>query len=157
MFLGPTAPGQKIHPGDAKAFSTTLSLYNLLLPDTKVQTYGFGYVDVRDVAAGLIAGIKTSGRNRVPFTGEWFELKDAVEYVASIRPELKDRLAAIVPTGQTEASVDTSKALRVLGLKPRSWKETVIETIDYLVKLEKDWEIRGVDLDTQLKQNEWRA
>lgn len=157
MILGPNAPGQNIPLGDAKPLSTNLSLYNILLPDTKFRTIPVGFVDVRDVAAALIAGTKVTGRNRIPFTGEWFELKDAVDYVASIRPELKSRLANIVPTGQTKAMVDTSKALKALGVKPRPWKETVIETIDFLVKLEKDWQARGVDLDTKLKQNEWRA
>lgn len=126
-------------------------------PIANYQLFPLGFVDVRDVTAGLIAGIKAPGRNRVPFTGEWFELKDAVEYIASVRPELKGRLANIVPTGQTKAIVDTSKALKVLGLKSRPWKETVLQTIDFLVKLEKDWQEQGVDIDAKLKKNEWRA
>lgn len=157
FFIGPTAPGQKVTPGDPNALSTNLLLYNLILPDTKQQTPPFGFVDVRDVAAGLIAGIKVTGRNRVPLTGEWFELKDAVEYIASVRPELKSRLANIVPTGQTNGILDNSKALEVLGIKPRSWKESVINTIDYLVEVEKAWEGQGIDIESRLKRNEWRA
>lgn len=156
MFLDPNAPGQKIAPGDNKALNTNLALHNLLLPDSKVQTFPFGYVDVRDVAAGLIAGIKVLGRNRIPLTGEFFDLKEAVEYVSSVRPELKGRLATIPPSGQTNVVVDTSKESDVLGVKPRAWKDTVIQTIDYLLQLEKDWEGQGVDLESRLKQNEWR-
>lgn len=157
FFLGPNAPGQKLIPGEPNALSTNLVLYNVILPGSKQQTPPFGFVDVRDVAAGLIAGIKVTGRNRVPLTGEWFEMKDAAEYIGEVRPELKDRLANIVPTGQSKAAVDNSKALEVLGIEPRSWKDTVIQTIDYLVGVEKAWKEQGIDIESRLKKNEWTS
>lgn len=157
MFLGPTAPGQTITVGNAKALSTDVALYNILIPGSKIQNNPLGFVDVRDVSAALIAGSKVVGKNRVPFTGEWFKLTEAVECVAALRPELKGRLAEIPPTSQTKPTVDTSKALKILGLKPRPWKYTVIQTVDYLVKLEKDWASQGFDLDAETKGNEWRA
>lgn len=132
-------------------------LYNIVFPDSKLQTSPLGFVDVRDVAAGLIAGLKATGLNRVPFTGKWFDLKDAVDYLAIKRPELKGRLASIVPIDTKEALIDTSKAAVLLGLKPRAWQETVLDTIDYLVQLEKDWAEQGVDVEATLKNNEWRG
>jgi hypothetical protein len=116
-----------------------------------------GYVDVRDIAAGLVAGIRTTGRNRLLFTGEWFELKDAVNYISATRPELKDRLPIVVSTGQKEPIIDRSRAEKVLGIKARPWKETVLNAVDFFVNLEKEWLAQGVDIENKLKKNEWRA
>lgn len=154
LFYGPFAPALRITPGDSNALSTNLNLYNLLVSDSKATTPTIGFVDVRDVAGGIIAGIDTPGRNRVLLTGEWFEYKDAVEYIASVRPELKGRLANPIPTGQTDGLIDNTKAQQVLGIPPaRSWKKSLIEAVDNLVQLEKDWVAAGVDLDTTLKTN----
>src|SRR5882762_3391616 len=122
--MGPYAPGSVITPGDSNALSTNIMIYNLLVPKSKATTPNFGFVDVREVAAGIVAGIRTPGRNRILLTGEWFDYKDAVEYIAAIRPELKNRLATPIPTGQTEGVIGNARAQQILGLPPaRSWKE----------------------------------
>jgi nucleoside-diphosphate-sugar epimerase len=158
FFIGPHAPGQNITPGDTYALSTNLVLYNLILPESKLTTPMLGFVDVRDVAAGLVAGIRTPGKNRVLLASEWFDVKDAVDHISSVRPELKGRLPTLVPGGQTAAVIDSSRAVRVLGVSPvRDWRDSVTETIDYLVKLEKEWKSSGVDLDNTLRSSYWRA
>jgi hypothetical protein len=157
IFSGTAAPGQFVQPGDVNAFSTLTFLYNLLLPDSKIQTIPMGYVDVRDVAVALVASIRTTGQNRLLFTGEWFELKDAVDYIASVRPELKDRLATVVPTGQTEPIIDKSRAEKVLGIEVRPWKETVLDAVDFFVGLENQWLAENVDIEEKLKKNGRRA
>lgn len=145
-------------PGDLNALSTNLKLYNLLISDSKDSTPGAGFVDVRDVARGLVAGIKTPGRNRILLSGEWFEYKEAIDYIASVRPELKDRLANIVSAGQTRGIVDNARAQEVLGIQAViPWKQSVIEVVDTLIKIEKDWTGAGVDIEETLKKNDRRA
>jgi nucleoside-diphosphate-sugar epimerase len=155
LFSGDPAPGQLFQPGDTSALSTLPSLYNLILPDSKLQTSTTGYTDVRDVAIALVAGITAPGRNRALLVGEWFEVKDAVDYIAAARPELKDRLPTLVPTGQKEPIIDRSKAEKVLGFKVRPWQETVLTAVDFFVNLEKEWLAQGIDIENKLKKNGW--
>lgn len=113
---------------------------------------------MKDVAAALVAGIRTPGRNRILLAGEWFEIKDAVEHIASVRPELKNRL--MNPGGPTHPKImiDNTRAYEILGIEPvSSWKDNVIETIDFLVKLEKEWVESGVDIRSTLQASDWRA
>jgi nucleoside-diphosphate-sugar epimerase len=125
--------------------------YNILLPDSTIPTPSFGYVDVRDVARALVAGMKKKGKNRILLSGEWFQHKDAVDYIASVRPELKSRLPTLESTGQTESVVDNARAIEILGIQPpRPWKESVLDTVDELIRVEKNWAAEGVDVDTVL-------
>jgi hypothetical protein len=143
-----------VRTGDVNSLSTLTALYDLLLPDSKTQTTPIGYLDVRDIAIALVTAIRITGQNRLLFRGEWFELKDAIDYIATVRPELKGRLAPVVPTGQTEPIMDNSWAEKLLGIKPRPWKETVIEAVDFFVNLEKEWSAQGVDIE-ELKKTPW--
>jgi nucleoside-diphosphate-sugar epimerase len=121
------------------------------LPDSNSVTPWYGYVDVRDVARGLVAGIKVRGRNRILLNGEWFDHTDAIEYIAAARPELKYRLPTLTASGQTKAVVDNTRAMKILGIPPvKSWKESVLDTVDALVAVEKDWKEAGVDVDQAL-------
>jgi len=151
------APGHAVNPGDTMALSTITTLYNLILPDSKMQTPAMGFVDVRDVAAALVAGIKTPGQNRVLLTGEWFEVKDAVDYIGVVRPELKSRLPKLLPTGQTRAVIDNTRALEVLGVRVTPWKDMVIDATDFMLKLEVQWQNAGVEVEATLQKSIWRA
>jgi nucleoside-diphosphate-sugar epimerase len=132
-----------------------LSIYNLLLPNIKTQTPSLGLVDVRDVALSLVSALKVPGKNRILLTGEWFDFTEAIEYIASVRPELKGRLASLHHTGRTEPMIDSTRAIKILGLPGiRKWKDTVIETVDYTIALENEWVKLGVDVDEKLKKNE---
>jgi len=142
-FIGPFAPAAIIPPGDINALSTNILIYRALLPDSRSRTYDVGYIDVRDVALALIAGINTPGRTRNLLTGEWFELKDAVEYIGTLHPELN------VPTlplnGRTDSIVVYEPALKRLGLTRRPWKDSVREAAEAVLKVEKDWIAQGIE------------
>lgn len=158
FFIGPNAPCQSIRPGEASAFSTNLIVYNFVLPDSKQRTPVYGFVDVKDVAAGLVSGIRAKGRNRALLTGEFFELKDAIDYLSTVRPELKGRLIDPEPTGQTKSLIDNKRAFEILGLKSVSpWRDNVLETVDYVLKIEKEWLAAGVDIESTLKASGWRT
>jgi nucleoside-diphosphate-sugar epimerase len=156
-FIGPNAPGQIVAPGDLNALSTNLKLYNILFPDTK-DTTPFGFVDVRDVARGLVAGIKAPGRNRVLLSGEWFDYADAIDYLSSVRPELLPRLGTATRVAQKDSLVDDSRAYEILGIPPVTpWKTSVIDTVNILIQVEKDWEEAGIDVENTLKKSNRRA
>ena len=139
FFIGPLAPGFRVPPGDRKALSTDQYIYNLLFSENRVETPVVGFVDVRDVAIGLVNGQKTPGKHRIIFGGQWFTFQEAIDYIASIHPELKDRLATAIPTLQKNSILDIAKARDVLDLTPRSWKESIRDAVEDLLKLEKSW------------------
>ena len=146
FFIGPLAPGFRVPLGDKAALSTDKFIYDLLFPDHKVDTPVLGFVDVRDVAIGLVKGLKIPGKHRIVFGGEWFTLEEAIAYIASIHPELKGRLATASATAQKASILDISKAALILDLTPRSWKESIREGIDDLLKLEKSWIAEGIEV-----------
>ena len=147
FFIGPLAPGFRVPPGDKAALSTDEFIYKLLFAKNKVDTPALGFVDVRDVAIGLVKGQKIPGKHRIVFGGEWFTFGEAIDYIASIRPELKDRLASASPTAQKNSLLDITKAALVLGLTPRSWKESIRDGVDDLLKLEKSWIAQGIEIN----------
>jgi len=146
FFIGPLAPGFRAQPGDKAALSTDQFIYNLLFAENKVDTPTIGFVDVRDVAIGLVKGQKIFGKHRIVFGGEWFTFEEAVAYIASIRPQYKDRLATASPSAQKNSLLDNSKAALVLGLTPRPWKETIRDAVDDLLKLEESWIAQGIEV-----------
>jgi len=148
FFIGPFAPGFRVPPGDRAALSTNTFIYDLLFAGNKTDTPPVGFVDVRDVAIALVKGQKTPGKHRILFGGEWFTLEEAIDYIASIHPELKDRLATASPTAQKNSLLDISKAALVLGLTPRSWKESVRDGVEDLLKLEESWIAQGIEIKT---------
>ena len=130
-------------------------LYNWLAgPEKTFYTLIMGHVDVRDVAAALVAGIKVAGNHRLLLTGEWFDLADAIKHIAATRPELAPRLIKTGSTGQTRPMIDSKKASEVLGITLTPWKKTIDDGLDALLKLEKDWAEKGIDL-TPLRDNAW--
>ena len=90
-------------------------------------------------------------------TGEWFELKDAVEYVGTLRPELK--IPTLELSGQTDSVVAYEPALKRLGLTRRPWKDSVREAAEAVLRIEKNWIARGIDVDAEggLRKNVWLA
>jgi len=156
-FVGPYAEDFIITPGNITELSTSLMLYNALAgPGVTLGTLPTGYIDVRDVAAALVAGIKVKGNHRLLLTGEWFDYADAIKYISATRPELAPRLIKTTPSGQDRPIVDNKKALDVLGITLTPWRKTVDDGLDSVLKLERDWTEKGVDLTT-LKNNDWIA
>lgn len=115
-----------------------------------------GHVDVRDVAAAMVSGIKLKGNHRLLLTGEWFDWADAVDYIKTIRPELEPRLAKIGSTDQKRPIIDSKKALEVLGITLTPWRKTVSDGLDAMLKVEEDWIKNNVD-PALLTKNEWTA
>jgi len=156
-LVGTFAPTAIITPGNLNALSTNLYFYNALLPDSTFKTPNIGYIDVRDIALAMIAGIDTPGKTRNPLTGEWFELVDAVEYVGTLYPELK--LPKLELSGQTDSMLVSEPSWKRLGVTPRPWKDTVREAAETMLGIERDWIAQGVDVDAEggLKKNPWRG
>ena len=156
-FIGPLADDFIVTPGVVNELSTSVGTYNFLAgPEKTMYTLPMGCVDVRDIAAAMVAGIRVNGSHRLPLTGEWFDWADAVDHIANTRPDLAPRLVKIKPTGQSRPIIDSKKALEVLGIKLTPWKKTIDDGLDDMLELEKDWAERGVDPDV-LKNNQWLA
>jgi nucleoside-diphosphate-sugar epimerase len=158
FFIGPFAPALVIPTGDYSAFSTNLILFNALLPGSKSKTLPLGFVDVRDVAASLIAGLEVPGRTRNIVAAPWFDLTEAVTYVGEIHPELKDELPKLTATGQEESPFATEASLKRLGIEVKPWKETVRGAVEDLLRIEKEWVSKGVDVNAEggLRKNPMR-
>ena len=154
-FMGPFAEDFVITPGNVSGLSTSVAVYNYLAgPEKTFYTMPMGHVDVRDVAAALVAGIKVIGNHRLLLTGEWFDLAGAIKHIAATRPELAPRLVKAGITDQTRPIIDNKKTLEVLGITLTPWKKTIDDGLDAFLKLEKDWTEKGIDL-TPLRDNEW--
>lgn len=139
FFIGPLAPGFRVPLGDKNALSTNKFIYDLLFASNQVETPAMGFVDVRDVAIGLVKGQKTQGKHRIIFGGEWFTYQEAIDYITSVHPELQGRLATAAPTAQKNSLLDISTAAVVLGLAPRPWRVTIHDAVEDLLKLHKSW------------------
>lgn len=87
--------------------------------------------------------MKTPGQTRNLLTGEWFELKDAVEYIGTLHPEL--RIPTLALSGRTDSIVAYEPALKRLGLTRRPWKDSVREAAEAVLKVERDWIAQGFE------------
>ncbi len=71
--------------------------------------------------------------------------QEATDYIAEVRPELKDQLSeAAKKSGPIpKHNIDTSRARDVLGLEFRPWKQTLIDAVDSIIAVEKEWKSQG--------------
>lgn len=146
LFIGPFAPGHLIPPGVVDALSTNAMLHSVLVSGDVLGTPSIGFVDVRDVAEAQVAGIKTPGNHRVLIgSPEWYDLKDVVNYLATTRPELEDRLANPLVVRRSVPVLDNARAVDILGVPITPWRKTVEDGLDSLLKVEKAWEEAGVE------------
>lgn len=86
----------------------------------------------------------SAGAHRFLLYGGAFTWYDAVEYLHSTRPELRDRLPPLeLPEGKERkdvdqlAKLDTALAQDLLGMIFKGWKETLDQSLDSLLELEK--------------------
>ncbi|THH00765.1 hypothetical protein EW026_g1816 [Hermanssonia centrifuga] len=139
FFLGPFAPRFTIPDGSISALSTNFIVYDFLRPDGPPPPHG-SWIDP------LLP--RKSAANVFLMSGEeWLNAKDVVDYIAEVRPELKDRLsreAQAAPSGSMKNLMDNSRVKEVLGLVLTPWKTTIIEAVDDLIAIDKDWKSRGV-------------
>ncbi|KAL4249503.1 NAD(P)-binding domain superfamily protein [Abortiporus biennis] len=149
FFFGPFAPSYPNPDASKSSLGTNSMIYALIQPEGGIPMHP-SWVNVRDVAQALVNALQSPpasqvGRKRIPLSGEWFSFKDAVAYIVEVRPELKNRISEKAKTAPPvpETQIDTTRAREVLGVEFTAWRKTVIDTIDSLVELEKDWERNG--------------
>ncbi|GJN91552.1 hypothetical protein Rhopal_004575-T1 [Rhodotorula paludigena] len=110
------------------------------------------FAHVEDVALAHVRALevedasKVAGRRFIIYGGA-FTWEEATVFLAEQRPALKSRLPALPASpeqykdhGKPLAVLDTSPAKEVLGFKEfKGWQETVLETVDALVEIEKSF------------------
>ena len=70
-----------------------------------------------------------------------------MNYIGSLHPELK--ISTLALSGQTDSIVVYEPALKRLGLTRRPWKDSVREAAEAVLKIEKDWIAKGIDVDAE--------
>ncbi|KAJ7701490.1 hypothetical protein B0H17DRAFT_1195274 [Mycena rosella] len=158
-IFGPLAPGfEHIVPEpDFAALSTDGFVYQLLRPDNVNYHYSPGVLDVRDVARIHIAGLTPLTRDhpkRVPVVSPYpADFRDAIKYISDARPELRERLAdpSKVPVWPSyKLDVDLVPVEKAFGISLgsyKTWKETILDTIDRFIELESYWKSKGLEVE----------
>lgn len=100
----------------------------------------FLYVDVRDVALAHVKAIEVpeAGGQRFFVTAGYFSNKQVADVIRETHPELESKLPSKdLPSDfpQNVYGYDNKKSLEVLGLKYRSLKETVSDTVSSLLEV----------------------
>ena len=100
---------------------------------------------MRDVARAHVLALKVPPSDelkRFIVSTSTFTWKEAIEFIAKARPDLKGRLPVITgnePPVPPFAALDTSATENILGLKTYvKWQDTVLDTIDDLLRVEKE-------------------
>jgi nucleoside-diphosphate-sugar epimerase len=117
-----------------------------------------GYVDVRDLARAHVSALNSPpesvvGRKRLLMASPHdLNYKTMIDFIAEKRPELRDRLAdgTKAPKFPVDRIIlDIQRVEEVTGVKVNSyipWQDTVLGTVDDLIKLEKDWVSKGLSV-----------
>lgn len=118
-----------------------------------------GYADVRDVARIHVEALNSPpessvGRKRLIVASPYpVNYKQAIQRIAEARPELRDRLVeadSIPEFAMDKLPVDLQRVADVTGVQIDSyqtWLDTVLDTVDGLLALEKDWISKGYKID----------
>lgn len=158
-LFGPFAPKFRIPEPDYSALSTNLHIYHFLTKKGNPFPLSGGSADVRDVARIHVEAVTSPpessvGRKRLPISSPYdCNYKKAVQFVAEAHPELRDRLVDANTAPEfpfDKLPVDLSRVEEVTGVKVDSyysWKETVLDTIDSLLALEKGWVSKGYKIE----------
>ncbi|THU76584.1 NAD(P)-binding protein [Dendrothele bispora CBS 962.96] len=171
FIYGPLAPGFEYlasEPGTT-SLSTNSHIYALITSndDKGIPVTLPGYVDLRDVARAHILAInpnletpQSTGKavpnaNRLAVLSPYSNnTHDTLQILSSSRPELKTRLidekeAPNQLDGKPVEGIEYWRLEEVIGFKKdefRTWKETVLDTVDSLVRLEQSWKNKGFKL-----------
>ncbi|KAI0786732.1 hypothetical protein C8Q75DRAFT_825778 [Abortiporus biennis] len=145
FFFGPYPPNYSNPDASRSALNTNGMIYALIRPHGNIPIHP-SWSDVRDVAQAAVNALTAPpaskvGRKRIPLSGEWFSFKDAAKYVAEVRPELKNRISEQAKKAPpvSESQIDNSRAREILRIELTPWKKTVIDAVDDLLELEKEW------------------
>ncbi|KDQ55848.1 hypothetical protein JAAARDRAFT_37273 [Jaapia argillacea MUCL 33604] len=152
FLFGSFSPGFDIPTRKESALSTNFYIANLLQGDKGTYPAFPGYTDVVDTARAHVLALKappSSTPKRLILSGYWFKWEDAVNYIAEVKPDLKERLvdpkkAPNYGPNTTGWVVDTTRAREFLGMeKMTDWKETIINAVDGCLAFEKKWMAAG--------------
>lgn len=158
-LFGPFAPGFRVPKPDYGALSTNLHIYHMLTRKGRAFPLIPASADIRDVARMHVGALNSPlessiGRKRVPISSPYDgNYKEAVQFVAAAHPNLKDRLVDASTAPQfpiDKLPVDLKRVEDVTGVKIDSyytWRETVLDTIDSLLALEKGWVSEGYEVE----------
>ncbi|KAI9038433.1 SDR family oxidoreductase [Aspergillus affinis] len=106
--------------------------------DKLPPTGTFLWVDVHDVALAHVRAIEVpeAGGQRFFLTAGLYSNKQIVDIIRESHPELDDKLPPKDSADDTPANIygyDNTKSIEVLGIKYRSLKQSVGETVDSLL------------------------
>ena len=158
-LFGPFIPGFRIPKPDFSALSTNLHIYHFLTKKGRAFPQIAGNADIRDVARIHVEALTSApessvGRKRLPISSPYDgSYKDAVLFVADAHPELRDRLVDANTAPKFPADkllVDLKRVEDVTGVEVGSyykWKETVLDTIDSLLAVERSWVSQGYEIE----------
>jgi hypothetical protein len=147
FFYGPYAPGHQVVQGSRRwDLGTNTFIYGMLKADGAFPPAR--YIDVRDSARSLVLGLKTSPeikRKRVLVFPPSIDWKAAVEYIIEQRPELKGRIVdpAKAPPYDSYRITDNNLQDILHFGEFIPWKKTVLDTVDAVLKVEKEWASNG--------------
>jgi nucleoside-diphosphate-sugar epimerase len=139
-------------------FSSNGWMYGLIRPNNTLFPPNGGFVDVQDVAKAHILALSSKsstqkgvGRKRyVLLATESVSYKDALEWIRSERPELKDRVPNVeAPVYPLDPVIERQGLEDNVGFRTaeyKCWKESVLESVDSIVKIEKYWKDAGHDV-----------
>ncbi|KAF5365333.1 hypothetical protein D9758_005496 [Tetrapyrgos nigripes] len=154
-------------PGESRALSSNTFIYQLLQGDKAQLITVAAFIDIRDLARAHILALDSIPQSAVsdkkakrlaiaaPYPTDW---EEAVKYLSQERPELKERLVDFKKTPPIKSlklpephpwelqGIEYGRLEEVLGMKKsqfKSWKESVLDTVDSLVKIEEGWKSRG--------------
>ncbi|KAF9556688.1 NAD(P)-binding protein [Agrocybe pediades] len=161
FLYGPLAPIHlPVAPGDYISLSTALMVYNLISPDGTYPPEP-AYTDVRDTAAAHVRAALSalpketstdikSPRKRVVFASpHGVVFKDVLDMIRNARPELAGRIISKGSVPEFEIDryhVDFGRIEEIVGLKKEDFhtlEETLLDTIDDMLALEKEWVAQG--------------
>ncbi|KAG5637659.1 hypothetical protein H0H81_003680 [Sphagnurus paluster] len=153
FLCGPLAETFTLPTPNYYALSTDLYIYRLLSPSGKFPPNP-RHADVRDVARGHVLALTSSpasvlGRKRIIASPHGLDMAGTVALIAERRPELRDRLTKETPPTfpYDRAPVDFDRVEQVLGMVKGdfySFEETILDTVDCLIAVEKQWIAQGI-------------
>jgi nucleoside-diphosphate-sugar epimerase len=142
-----------IQTGDYAATSTAGFIHQFLTPNGKYPAVPT-HADVRDVARLHVLALSAPpasevGRKRIIYASPYgFDYAVTRDLIKEKRPELKERLitAESQNPGYDRLPYDFARVEEVLGTKKeelKTFEETILNTVDSLLELEKKWQAEG--------------
>ncbi|KAI0342878.1 NAD(P)-binding protein [Trametopsis cervina] len=145
--LGSLGKNVKLPPKAYSALSSNALVLHLF-DNSSPLPWSHEFVSVHVVARALVRALTLPptaqvGRKRFPLVSrEWAGAGEVVRYLEGVRPELKGLFTreAREATGAPGQYVDLARAEGVLGVVQPSWQEVVLEAVDTVVALKREWE-----------------